>query len=221
MRYLIFSDTHLDTTFQASRLYRLEEAIDQCDRVIINGDFWNYNRCDLTDFLKSRWSVLFAKLKAKHTIYIYGNHDLPEWNDARVKEFSDKQKLKFKLGSGRRRFVITHGDKLVLSGYKAPWFIGLDRKLHLTDLLDVITATGERIFGKAGLSEKLLQSYNERIKAQLSKHFRKKYFLVTGHTHKQEFDLQSRYANSGLFDYGRAEYMFIDDGQIELVKRAY
>ena len=92
MKYLVFSDTHLTPKFDHRKFSVLKEAIDQADRAVICGDFWEGFGNSFDDFVSSKWSeTLFPLLKKKKTVYLYGNHDKKEYANDRVSLFSVKQ----------------------------------------------------------------------------------------------------------------------------------
>ena len=63
MKILVFSDTHLSSTFEEKKFNLLKEIISRADRVIINGDFWEGYLISFKEFLDSRWKELFPLLK--------------------------------------------------------------------------------------------------------------------------------------------------------------
>ena len=96
MRYLIFSDTHLTPKYEPKKFAVLKNAIEQADRVIINGDFWEGFVCTFNEFVESPWSKeLFPLLKKKKAVYLFGNHDRESLANERASLFSDKQMKKY------------------------------------------------------------------------------------------------------------------------------
>ena len=63
MKYLIFSDSHLNDFFDERKFNFLKRIILNSDRVIINGDFWEAYDLKINSFISSKWNKLFKYLK--------------------------------------------------------------------------------------------------------------------------------------------------------------
>lgn len=208
MKTLVFSDTHLSEKFEEKKYQYLEKLIQGVDRVIINGDFWDGYLTTFDLFLRSKWSGLFPLLKEKQTVYIYGNHNKKVFSDDRTNLFSTEQTERYVLRSGGKTFIIEHGNRLLP---------GLDELFQRPRKLISI--------------ETLLYSYYEEFITRAFKHTSRFWgvilnnklkrgkkndgnFFIFGHTHFAEFDLIHNFAVSGIFQYGLAQYLLIEDGCI-------
>lgn len=213
MQTLIFSDTHLHPYYEPRKADFLVKIINEADRVIINGDFWDGDLWSFDDFIKSPWNKLFPVLKAKNAIYIYGNHDPIEKADERVNLFSSSQELTLKLKYGKRTFIVTHGDQYDLTFHN--WFEkGLGNFLaHFKPFLYGLML-GEEIlmrFWDDRISQKKLQRFNEEIKQQMTSKDVPNTWLVCGHTHSAELDLKKQFVNSGFIRAGVGQYLTINE----------
>lgn len=123
MTIIIISDTHLTNEFDQKRFDFLKKIILESDQVIINGDFWDGYFVEFKNFIESSWRELFPFLKAKRTVYIFGNHDRREWADEHVNLYSVEQKEKHELRLNERIFHIEHGNKIApVPDDIFPWF---------------------------------------------------------------------------------------------------
>jgi len=212
MKYLIFSDTHLTPQFDSRKFTVLKEAIEQADRVIINGDFWEGYNKQFDAFADSYWSkTLFPLLKKKKTIYLFGNHDAKEFVNLRVSLFSDEQKKNHVLKSGKNIFYITHGDEI----YPLP-----DFPAWVVSVLNFLEDSMFKLFGNRFI--KLAYSrMNKAIKKKIRGKYKDNEFLVMGHTHCEEIDLPNNFINDGCIKHGFAQYIFIEDGVVTAVEKKY
>jgi len=214
---LIFSDTHLTRRFEKRRFNYLKKIIVEADKVIINGDFWDGYFVDFDKFIKSRWSQLFPILKARETVYLYGNHDRREWCNEKVFLFSDKQAEMIKIKLAGKILRIEHGNKIVPDpGDIYPWII--DKRIRRI-IAFFILIIGRVLLTHMG--KKYLRKWNRRIKDWWKKQYAKNQILVCGHTHVAEFNLIARYINVGFIRYNYAHYLKIVDDKLELVEERY
>lgn len=212
MKYLIFSDTHLTPKYEPKKFATLKEAIEQSDRVIINGDFWEGMSYKFEDFVSSEWSKeLFPLLKKKQAVYLYGNHDSDNLSDEGTGLFSVKQLKQFNFKSGPNTYYVEHGDLIL----HFPSFPPLVR-----NCLEIIEHAIFSIFGKNFVHSAYKRS-NNRMKEKIEGRFKSKEFLITGHTHCLEIDLESHYINSGFNNFGLSQYLFIEDGKVTAVEKRY
>ncbi len=212
MRYLIFSDTHLTPKYEPKKFAALKEAIEQSDRVIINGDFWEGMSYKFEDFVTSSWSKeLFPLLKKKQAVYLYGNHDDKDLSDERRGLFSVKQLKQFVFKSGPNTYYVEHGDLLL----HFPSFPPMVR-----NTLEIIEHMIFIFFGKNFMQSGYKRS-NNKIKKKIAERFKSKEFLITGHTHSAEIDLENHYINSGFNNFGLSQYLFIEDGVVSAVEKEY
>jgi predicted phosphodiesterase len=217
MKYLIFSDTHLTDQFEERKYHLLASLVEQADRVVINGDLWEGYVIDFDTFVSSKWNGLFPLLKQKKAVYLYGNHDKEEYCDARVSLFSVEQGDSFTFKSGAATFVCEHGHKQypMIDDYlpvKIPrWWQRFSSFLQATDM---------KFFGLYHRISKF-RSLNEHIKKVSKGRFDDRTFFLTGHTHSAELDHSTRFVNSGIIQFGIAEYVWVEDGKVELVRERY
>lgn len=229
MKYLIFSDTHLSAyEFDQAKFKKLVSVISQAERVIINGDFYDGYLCSFDEFVSSPWAILFPLLKRKRAIYIYGNHDRPEYMDERVTEFSVEQTYRKELQIGRRRIIVQHGQNFApdfdgrfpsLSYYLAwfypRYFYHEQNKTLLNRLLLSYYATNKNKFlhGEMKRSIKFLKKRNPLLE---------RCWCICGHSHIPEIDDKLRFVNCGQFSRGHAQYARIaGNGEISLVLDQY
>lgn len=219
VKYLIFSDTHLEPRFEPDKCRLLLEAINDADRVIINGDFWEGYLHSFDAIVKSPWATeLFPALKKKKAIYLFGNHDGERHSDERVNLFSATQGQQYAFESGEKTIIVEHGDRV---------YPMLDSKIGLllpgwtVNVLQGVEEMALRIFGHR-FSNIFYRPMNEKIKkGDLVSKLDKDTYLITGHTHFAEVDHDSRYANSGFNKYGRISYITVEDGDIQLHQKRY
>jgi predicted phosphodiesterase len=212
MKYLIFSDTHLTPKFDAKKFGALKKAIDQADRVFINGDFWEGFVCTFDEFVASHWSkTLFPLLKKKKTIYMYGNHDKESWANSKVSLFSDKQYKQYNFKSGKYTYHIEHGD-LILVLPDLPWFF----RVPLERVENFIFKVLGKFFIRLAYTQ-----FNDHIKKKMVGKYKENEFLITGHSHFAEINLEKRYLNSGFNNYGISQVLYIEDGKATAVENRY
>lgn len=229
-KYLIFSDTHLDTRFDKAKFEFLQRIITNSDKVIINGDFWDIWYTDLTGFLNSEWKKLFPLLLKKDCVYVYGDHDSPDFNDQRVRQFCKKAVNDQELTVGKNSFKIYHGHQLV--GGKRPKLmekymtaVGNARGTKLGSLyykfLARIENIGYKILGEKIMSRiKVRKDENEILKKHRENEFNSSW-LITGDSHSQEIDKERKYINTGCIRFGTGSYVIIEGDKIELKTEKY
>lgn len=227
MRTLIFSDTHLTPIFEPAQFAALEKLIKTADKAIINGDFWDGYFCTFSEFIDSQWSALFPLLLQKKTFYIYGNHDTKDFCDERVRLFSVEQALSYKLQVGGVELLICHGHTMVTENplfhadmiFRKPnWLV---RKFYRAfcfirdNKLGLLTDIYWKYLRKSDANDDVvLQEY-------AAKNMRENQLLVCGHSHIQRDLRAQKYLNTGRFEFGRAEYVLIEDETIQLVTENY
>ena len=216
MKTLIFSDTHLTEVFEPDKYLFLKKIIAPADQVIINGDFWDGYLTSFSDFIDSRWNELFALLKEKKTIYLFGNHDRSEYNDQRMNLFSVKQGNNYQFKLKNKEIIIEHGHRL----------------FHSLDLLlkyNISTPTVRSITRKKDRFEKylikktgiVLHTYlgyfpNRQIKKKIKKELSPNQIFVCGHTHLPAYDLKKNYLNTGFIQHGIGHYIIVDGNNLSL-----
>ncbi len=227
MRTLIFSDTHFTPHFEPARFAALEKLINSVDRVIINGDLWDGYYCTFSEFIDSRWSALFPLLLQKQAIYLYGNHDTQEFCDERVSLFSVQQTMVFHLQVGNEQLEIRHGHHVDTHNplfhvdiiFRQPnYFVkrGYHGLCYLRDRNVLLLSNPYRKYLKKSdrYDDVVLQHYAQ-------KHMQENQVMLCGHSHIQTDARESKYLNTGRFEFGRAEYGLVEDGVIRLVSEGY
>ncbi|PIR13184.1 hypothetical protein COV49_03020 [Candidatus Falkowbacteria bacterium CG11_big_fil_rev_8_21_14_0_20_39_10] len=218
MKTLIFSDSHLTHQFDEKKFNYLRRIISSSDQVIINGDFWDGFIISFDQFFNSKWSKLFPLLKSKKTIYIFGNHDSQRLNDLdRIKHFSDIQSMSHTFIERGKTFTIEHGQRYFPTELKnvdinSAFFRSICKFVKYTEKTIV------RIFGEK--YQKLLKKNNAKLKKHIGQNSDGSYFIF-GHTHSPEVDLSMNFINSGIICHGLAQYVIIQDGNIEIIKDRY
>lgn len=216
MRYLIFSDSHLTHKFDPKKYAVLKEAINDADKVIINGDFWDGYTTTFDRLANSEWKdTFFPLLKKKQAVYIYGNHDTADKCDSRVSLFSTKQAESFDFKSGDKSFHVEHGHVLhplydETLGFKSKYIYFLTQPIE-----DFLIRTFGHTFTRL-----MYGRWNVTVKKKIST-MKSKDIIVMGHTHFQESDPENRFVNSGFVDHGLAQYIYIEDGRVTLVEKKY
>jgi predicted phosphodiesterase len=218
MTTIIISDTHLSDKFELKKFNYLKKIIQSAEQVFINGDFWDKYFCTFDQFVKSPWQKLFPLLQQKQAIYLYGNHDRPEWCDERVNLFSIEQKMYSTVQVSDQELYITHGDEI------APDFDGRHPWIPIHKIIGTI-GLGYKKWGLKIFGEKfLIVSYkylNNQMKIWHKNNLGKNQILVAGHSHLVEYDLKKNYINAGFIDFGLGQYLKITDNQLELIKDQY
>lgn len=206
-KILIFSDTHFwPDKFDWLRFYRLKKLIQQADRVIINGDFWEGYAASFDEFLVSPWRHLFPVLKQKNTVYIYGNHDKAEYSDSRIFQFCDVATDVYTFTSSGKKFVVLHGDQVnpsadeVAPFVRRRFFVWLNHWFYLIGNA-LFKTQFWTIFHRQNIKLQLLQQthYPDAI-------------LIAGHTH---LPMQTdTYVNTGQFNYAYEQHLWVEEGKV-------
>lgn len=220
MKILIFSDAHLTAWFNLRKFDFLAKIISEADRVIINGDFWDGYLTSFDKFVKSDWSRLFPILKAKKAIYIYGNHDKTKWCDTRVNLFSDQQQKMLKIKFKEKELIIEHGHRLKKAiGDKCKW-------MTQNKVLCNIALYGRQVFTRlvgpdiVNITPPVIVKHR-KMKAWAKKKLKDNQILIAGHSHRAYFGPDEHYINTGFINGTHAQYVIIDEEQIELVRTGY
>src|SRR3989344_3091091 len=205
MSTFVFSDTHFTTKFNQRKFDKLAGLIKRADQVIIDGDFWEGLIITFDEFLKSKWNELFPLLKEKHAIYIYGNHDDEYFCDERVSQFCDQALSSYLLETPKQKFLFTHGQNFLYP--KQPKGVKLIPHPRREELLHLIQYTIFSLFGPFAYPK----SFNNISKQDRESITSMQNLLVCGHTHRPELRKDLHFADLGAFNYGYANYMWIDD----------
>lgn len=216
MKTVVISDTHLSGKVYPKKFRYLKSIIEDADKVILAGDFWDGFVVSFDKFVNSEWQMLFPLLRERQAVYLYGNHDRPEWCDERVSLFSVKSGADTSLSVGGQLYHITHGhtiltpydDRLPVLNHKVPLRIGSH-----------IDLAHKAIWGKRFLGRK------SRINAPMAKwaanNLSEEQVLITGHSHYPEIDLSRRFINSGFIGLGYGNYVVIYPSGPRVIKERY
>lgn len=227
MKTLIFSDIHLTNKFDSQKFSYLKELIQQYDKVIINGDFWDSWFTTFDEFINSSWSSLFPLLLEKECIYIYGNHDPKEKCDSRVAQFSIIAINSYDLKIEKEIYHLEHGH-FILEGKKSRFLENYHSFVYgagktkfgwiIYNLLHLGEILGYKILGTRYMTNAKVGKENNKILKQNSP---KDCFLVCSDTHCAELDTGRKFANTGCIQYGKASYIAIEDGKLGLHNEKY
>ncbi len=223
MKTIIFSDTHLTTTFKARKYKFLEGIIKNADKIIIAGDFWEGKLITFQEFINSDWKKLFPILKQKHTVYVYGNHDKRKYSDKQVNLFSDQQNEIYTFKEGDKTFIVKHGDtkkikySLIKNLMKTTRMSEVFFMKHFHEDLEHILT---KLFGPQIL-QVLFKKYNTVIKDLEKNELLENEYVICGHTHAAEIDLENHFINTGIIRHGIGQYVEIENGNITLKSKQY
>jgi len=211
MKILVFSDTHLYLPFDQKKFNFLKKIINESDRVIINGDFFDDYMISFSDFIQSPWNQLFPLLKKKKAIYIFGNHDQEKFSDKRLNMFSVKQTAKYQTKINNKTFIFTHGQQF----RKTPdlFFKNISNIKPFATLVVKITHIFRQlmtnIYGRNFLRFRFAYR-NITTKRKAIKTIKENEFIVVGHNHWAEIDEKNHFACCGAILYGFSQYLTID-----------
>ncbi len=213
MKTLIFSDTHLTDKFDQRTYNYLHRLISSVDQVIINGDFWDGQIVSFDKFVNSKWQKLFPLLRAKKTVYLYGNHDPKYKTDQRVNFFSVKQTHEYTLKTKRYTLKIQHGDKIVPIQDLTPI---IPKAAKIYEILEraAIQILGTKFFN-------IHKCFNLKLKKYAQRHLGKNEVVVCGHTHAAEIKPDEGYIDHGLLRHGLAQYLLFKNGEISFIEERY
>ncbi|MFZ1721762.1 MAG: metallophosphoesterase family protein [Microgenomates group bacterium] len=220
MKTLIFSDTHLSNSFDEHHFNALTSVISDADQVIINGDFWDVYLTSFDDFLASEWQKLFPLLKQKNALYLYGNHDKPEYTDERVALFSSTQAFEHSFVESEKAYTVMHGH-LHVPEFDDKFPRLADKFSKHYPKLDKIKKKQTAI-GK--ISRKFDSKYRKRLHKKLVLYANQREsddILICGHTHFRSVDDSKKYINPGDFRNGWARYVLIENDQLTVVEERY
>lgn len=220
MKTLIISDLHLSNRFDAVRAEYLIELLSEADRVILNGDFWDNHATTFDGFVRSPWKMLFPLLKARKTVYIFGNHDREQDSDERVSLFSTAQANHWQLRDGKLRLHIEHGHHILAKHHDSPnWVVTLFR-VSLYDvwfrqpLEHFLVSRGNEVLHRwhMGNNQQELIEKARTSSADL---------LVTGHTHLPTLQPDKKFVNLGYVNHGVSYYVLVENEQAYFIKESY
>lgn len=216
MKTVIFSDTHLSPKYCEKKFNYLKSIIDDADKVIIAGDFWDGFLTSFEEFLSSKWQQLFPMLLEKQAVYLYGNHDEPHWCDERVNLFSVENGMSTQVQAGEQTYHVTHGHT---------FFVPLNEKYPILSnkaclrLGSKIDAAHKSLWGSRFLKEG--NTINRPMSHWVGSNLLENQILIAGHSHYPEIDLSSRFINSGFIGYGYGNYAVVDASGPKVIKERY
>lgn len=204
MKILVFSDSHLTDKFEEDKFNFLMKIIQQSDMVIINGDFWDGQQTTFSKFISSHWSKLFPLLKSKKAVYLFGNHDLPAYNDKNVNLFSNLQSNAYRMKINGKNFIFEHGNRILplIDEVLPRWLCKYTTIIAGFFLVNIPSL--QFILRRAG----------QTMKRKIKKEVKKNEIFVCGHSHWADFDLKNHYINTGYIENGIAKYLLIDNGRL-------
>lgn len=206
---LVISDTHLRRGFDRKKCEILRKLINECDKLIIVGDFYEEYATTFYDFVHSKWAELFPLMLEKETVCVLGNHD-PNLQSEAYGYFCTDVVERYEMESGGTKFTFIHGhcfDRDASSPSRVPRM--------MRAVLSSMAKLGCAITGQRSLI--IYKWLNSRIKHWKKRYMLSKDWLVTGHTHWAEVDYSARYANPGLFLSSRIySYLIIENGAVTL-----
>ena len=219
MKTVVFSDSHLCLPFEEKKFIFLKHIITQADRVIINGDLWDAFNTDFRQFIDSPWKNLFPLLKEKNTVYIFGNHDKPAFNDKETNLFSDIQTSSFRLRLKDKIIVFEHGHSQSPGLREARQPYGKTPKainIGMNMLEKMLVRRTRNRFHK-----KISSNLNRFIKRRIAMTLKNNEWFICGHTHAAEFDRKKRFINTGFVQHGLGQYLLIDNNDLNLKEEWY
>ena len=216
MKTVVISDTHLSSKVYPKKYNYLKNIIEDADKVIIAGDFWDGFLVSFDDFINSKWQSLFPLLLEKQAVYLYGNHDRPEWCDERVSLFSVENGMSTTLSLHEQMYHITHGHTIFVSKEEQYPIFNHAIPLRIGSFIDV---THKFLFGDRFLKEG--NSINSSLADWVRDNLDEDHLLITGHSHYPEMNLAGRFLNSGFIGLGYGNYITIDANGPQVIKERY
>lgn len=216
MKTIVLSDTHLSNRTYPKKYRYLKSVIEDADKVIIAGDFWDGFLTSFDKFIQSDWQSLFPLLLEKQAIYLYGNHDRPEWCDERVALFSVEQGMNTSLDIGGHTYHITHGHTVFTSLEDRIPALNRSVPLRIGSSVDVLH---KLIWGKQFLKKD--SNINLPMAEWVVSNLPEREVLITGHSHYPEIDLSRRFINSGFIGIGYGSYISLGSDGPRVVRARY
>jgi UDP-2,3-diacylglucosamine pyrophosphatase LpxH len=167
--------------------------------------------------VNSKWQLLFPLLKARDTVYVFGNHDRQEWTDQRVNQFSVCQRKGICIQNGTKHLLVTHGDAII--PVYEDFIPGRSLRFLCSRTWIRLEAIGIRLVGKR--FSRVGAATNATLKTFAKQRLDEDEILVCGHSHLSEYDLDSNFINLGLHRQGLGQYLMVDDHAIELLEETY
>lgn len=216
MKTVVISDTHLSDKLYPKKYHYLKSIIENADKVIIAGDFWDGFLTSFDSFVNSRWQSLFPLLLEKQAVYLYGNHDRPEWCDERVSLFSTENGMSTTLSLHNQTYHITHGHTIFVSKEEQYPIFNHRLPLRIGSCIDI---THKFLLGSRFLKNG--NTINAPLAQWVDTNLASEHILITGHSHYPEINLANRFMNSGFIGTGYGNYIAIDASGPRVVKERY
>lgn len=217
-KIIVISDLHLSNKFEKSLFDNLIKVFKSADQIIMNGDFWDDSLTTFDEFLESDWKELFPFLKEKNCVYLHGNHDPMYFCDDRVLAFCDHHGLDYEFEFNNDNFFVTHGQvfsKVTRMAMFLKHELPFIYNIVVSPLRIMMRYNENKV--KSG-SYELVKNLNHQFKGIVDP----SKFLVMGHTHIPEIDLENKYLNSGYCRHGFCSYIvFTEDENPELIEYKY
>jgi predicted phosphodiesterase len=238
-RTIVISDTHIPRKGKLTSARLLAPLIDDCDRLVVNGDLAETHKQGLRPLVESELQLLKSMVERAGTelVLLCGNHD-PEISQWRAAEFAGG------------RILITHGD--AFDSRIAPWAREAEvmkaeweriQSLHPGE--ETITVRFDSVRGaaiaewwmdptKPGYStmlsilmrpralRKVLQQWKQfptLARVFCSKFFPRADWIVAGHCHRFGIDRKARPSviNTGAFGFPTKPYaVILDSDQLQV-----
>jgi predicted phosphodiesterase len=214
MKILVFSDTHLTDVFDEKKFHLMRRIIQDADKVIVNGDFWDGFIVSFDKFISSPWNKLFPLLKARDTVYVYGNHDRPSLSDRRVSLFSNIQTEEYTFSIRDTVYQFEHGHD---GAFLCDGSIPLPILRHLTRFSTYIEWFFTKLWGRS------TRYFGHHLNRRQKRKIRNKSRLtaVFGHTHYAEHDEENNFINTGYIQHGLAQYLLITNNRVTVKEERY
>ena len=240
-RTIVLGDLHLD--YGSTNTERIRELLTQLesnppDRIILGGDIYELWRRDLAGVMwETSWftdAINDLKDRGVEVVYLIGNHDSWKYIHTTDREgYLAEPRVDYTFQSGGEYFFVTHGHK-----YEPVYNPVVNDALSVTD--DVFGQIVNRLWANRPLPGNIFEqvgtlalgpaaSYldpestsksalrTETINAGIEAESGENSWGLYGHTHVPFVDDEIKVANWGSFTAGRATYLVVEEGEVELV----
>ncbi len=218
MRTLVFSDSHLGVSkvFDEKKFRFLEGIIKQADQVIINGDFWEGFLLTFEQFKHTPYRHLFPLLKARHTVYIPGNHDYTGMSETDTSLFADTKTIRYEMKFNGNRLIFEHGDRLAHFSLKniVPRAAKPYLRKPILRTLNMVEYVTTKKLNKYSSLQFMQKKLNKKIKKNILPGLKENEILIVGHTHAAEFNPKERFINTGMVKWGIGQYLMIENDKM-------
>lgn len=215
MKTVVLSDTHLSSKFHQKKFDYLLSVIENADKVIIAGDFWDGFSITFDTFVNSKWQRLFPYLLEKNAVYLYGNHDREDWCDERVSLFSVEQGMETVLDVNGREYHVAHGHTIF-----EPFEIWPEVNNRIILKISSYVNVARRLLWAESLP-KQGSAINTPMSKWATSNLSGDQMLICGHSHYPEIDFAKKFINSGFIGLGHASHVLIDADSPRIVSERY